>query len=237
MEKKYLPIGSICTLKGKNKKYMITGYYSIDFNGNLLIKDYSGCVYPEGYLLPNQIINFNHSDIQKIDFMGYKNEQYDKFLGLLNRLNGDTTNNSLKNNKKGETILTSSSSYQKLLFDENGVVIVAEPVKEEKTDIKFDSNGVVISVNDKKTFDNPFHKDFTNENIKSQTEPSKWDIFDENISDKSLKNDVEKTNYNEKLSKIEFDENGTVISVGKEELENSAKYKFDENGTLISVDE
>ena len=37
MEQKYLPIGSVCTLKGKNKKVMITGYYSVEFNGNFKI--------------------------------------------------------------------------------------------------------------------------------------------------------------------------------------------------------
>ena len=89
MEQKYLPIGSVCTLKGKNKKVMITGYYSVEFNGNLRIKDYCGCVYPEGMLLPEHSCTFNHTDIETIDFIGFKNDEQKTFQGLLNRLTGN----------------------------------------------------------------------------------------------------------------------------------------------------
>ena len=41
MNEKYLPIGTICTLKGKNKKVMIVGVYGVEFNGNLKINDYT----------------------------------------------------------------------------------------------------------------------------------------------------------------------------------------------------
>ena len=49
-------------------------------------------------------------------------------------------------------VLASSKSYSKLLFDENGVVMIADPIEEEpKTlknnlkNIKFDENGILVS--------------------------------------------------------------------------------------------
>ncbi len=237
MEEKYLPIGTICTLKGKNKKYMITGYYSVEFNGNLKINDYVGCVYPEGMLLPNQTLTFNHTDIENIDFMGFKNEEETKFMSILNRLTG---NISKSEKNKNTPFLTSNSSYSKLLFDENGVVRIAEPVNEEKSNnldnIKFDENGTVISVENNYVMDNPFHKEYK-ENIENSTNNTsnifKNIEFDENgtvvsVEESNSENDL-------KLNEIKFDENGTVISVGRKELEQSNDYEFDENGTVIAV--
>ena len=87
MESKYLPIGSVCTIKGKSRKVMITGYYSIKFNGNLRINDYKGCIYPEGLLISDQTCSFNHSDIEKVDFVGYKNEDQEIFQKKKKQLN------------------------------------------------------------------------------------------------------------------------------------------------------
>ena len=137
MEQKYLPIGSVCTLKGKNKKVMITGYYSVSFSGNLKINDYMGCAYPEGMLLPEFVCSFNHTDIESVDFLGFKNEEQEIFKGLLNRLTGNTDENATSElHKENDIFLTSNSSYSKLLFDENGVVMIADPVVEQPKEIK-----------------------------------------------------------------------------------------------------
>ena len=253
MEQKYLPIGSVCTLKGKNKKIMITGYYSVEFNGNLRIKDYCGCVYPEGMLLPEQNCIFNHSDIESIDFVGYKNETFQTFKNLLNRLTGEETTQveqAAQFHKENDMFLTSNSTYSKLLFDENGVVMIADRVIEEKNsdenkkwkDIQFNEDGTVIKAEKREEVKNPFYKDFSLENKEEneKTEDNNWNIFnkiefDENgvVVDTQVKEQEKST-----LNKIEFDENGIVISVNGQTLveENNdyTQYKFDENGVLVA---
>ena len=252
MEQKYLPIGSICTLKGKNKKVMITGYYSVEFNGNLKIKDYSGCVYPEGMLLPEQNCIFNHSDIEKIDYLGFKNDEYQIFKNLLDRLTGNDISEEEKASqfhKENDMFLTSNNTYSKLLFDENGVVMIADPVEEPKKEIKkttwnnvkFDENGTVVSVGVEEV-ENHFYKRFEDVKVPKEKNSSEWNIFNKIEFDENgtVISDRENKEENSNLNKIEFDENGTVIAVNGDTLKensNLSKYKFDENGTLISVEE
>ena len=84
MVEKYLPIGSIVKLKSSNNEIMIIGYYSVEYNDKVEIYDYMGCVYPEGLLLKNNLISFNHVDIESCLFKGYVDEKYtimqNKFL-------------------------------------------------------------------------------------------------------------------------------------------------------------
>lgn len=236
-QEKYLPIGSVCTLKGKNKKVMITGYYSVEFKGNLTIKDYVGCAYPEGLLLPELTCNFNHDDIENIDFIGYINEEQEKFKGLLNRLTGNVSEEEKAKefHKNNDMFLTSNASYSKLLFDENGVVMIAETakpeVKENKTlEYTFDENGVVISVNNYDNVSNPFK--YNSENSPKVVQQNDWSI----LNDKKIDNSNELENRKTiELNKIEFDENGVVISVGSSESNNNKTYEFDENGVVVSV--
>lgn len=219
MEQKYLPIGSVCTLKGKNKKVMITGYYSVEFNGNLKINDYSGCVFPEGMLLPEQNCTFNHLDIERVDFLGFENSEYQTFKKLLDKLTGNDMNEEEKAgkfHKENDMFLTSNSTYSKLLFDENGVVMIADPVvkKEEvKTNYTFDSTGTVISVANNEDIKNPFFKEETETSKQNAGKTKKWNIF----------------------KNIEFDKDGTVVSVEKEkQISNASNYKFSDTGVLIA---
>lgn len=230
MNNKFLPIGTICTLKGKNKKIMIAGFYSVQFNGNLKINDYYGYVYPEGLLLPESICTFNHSDIESINFMGYENDDHKKLNQLLGGLTSNPVTNDNENYKKDDWVLASSQSYSKLLFDENGVVVLAEPVVSNKTDnvnnnIKFDENGIVVSV-EEKNVENPFYKDYN-----------------------SASNNSSNENDNSIFEKYKFDENGILIEEKVEEkndeiesshpinLSNATpQYKFDENGILVAIE-
>ena len=247
MENKYLPIGSVCTLKGKSRKVMITGYYSVKFNGNLKINDYKGCVYPEGLLISDQTISFNHTDIENIDFIGFKNEEQEKFMKLFDRLTGNISDEDKAKefHENNEMFLTSNSTYSKLLFDENGVVMIAESVPEQSklqskgvfSNIKFDENGTVISVEDNVNVKNPFYIEY-----KPNNEPEKkynsLNIFNNiEFDENGTVVSVDENKKDAMLSKIEFDENGTVISVSGDDLknkENYNQYKFDENGVLIS---
>ena len=76
MEEKYLPIGSIVKLKNNDNEIMIIGYYSVEYNDMVEIYDYLGCLYPEGLLLKNDFISFNHEDIVNCLFKGFENEKF-----------------------------------------------------------------------------------------------------------------------------------------------------------------
>ena len=86
MEEKYLPIGSIVKLKNNDNEIMIVGYYSVEYNDMVEIYDYLGCLYPEGLLLKNDFISFNHEDIVNCLFKGFENE---KFVAMKKKILND----------------------------------------------------------------------------------------------------------------------------------------------------
>lgn len=83
MREKYLPIGTVVLLKGGKKRAMITGFCSTSQEDQSKIYDYSGCVYPEGYLSSDQVCLFDHSQIEKIFFVGYEDEEEKSFKDKL----------------------------------------------------------------------------------------------------------------------------------------------------------
>lgn len=86
MRDKYLPIGTVVLLKGGRKRAMITGFCSVAQENQEKIYDYSGCVYPEGYLSSNQVCLFDHDQIDKIFFVGYEDEEEKVFKEKLNQI-------------------------------------------------------------------------------------------------------------------------------------------------------
>ena len=86
MKEKFLPIGTVVLLKGGKKRAMITGFCSIAQENQEKIYDYSGCVYPEGYLSSNQVCLFDHNQIEKIFFLGYEDEEEKMFKDKLNKI-------------------------------------------------------------------------------------------------------------------------------------------------------
>ena len=86
MREKYLPIGTVVLLKGGKKRAMITGFCSVAQENKEKIYDYSGCVYPEGYLSSNQVCLFDHDQIDKVFFLGYEDEEEQIFKEKLNRI-------------------------------------------------------------------------------------------------------------------------------------------------------
>ena len=86
MREKYLPIGTVVLLKGGKKRAMITGFCSVAQENQEKIYDYSGCVYPEGYLSSNQVCLFDHDQIDKIFFLGYEDEEEKSFKERLNTI-------------------------------------------------------------------------------------------------------------------------------------------------------
>lgn len=114
MREKYLPIGTVVLLKGGRKRAMITGFCSVAQENQEKIFDYSGCVYPEGYLSSNQVCLFDHDQIEKIFFLGFEDDEEKAFKDKLNKIvsliendNGNTnvdSNGESANNESVEKI-------------------------------------------------------------------------------------------------------------------------------------
>lgn len=219
MEEKYLPIGSVVNVKGLNKKMMIIGYYSLEYQNSVKIYDYVGCNYPEGMLLKNNLFSFNHSDIVSCDFVGYKDATY---ATLNNNLN-----NQLQSDSKN---MEQPKNFLNLKFDENGVVVYEEmsPVKKAPEIVK---KAAVI---------NPFDLKNATVEVKSEAPVMKDAFkFDENgvvIEDNTVKANKKDIESNFRYT---FDENGFVTGetrigeVKNDKKTDEVQYLFDENGFVI----
>ncbi len=80
MEEK-LPIGTIVTLKDNEQLLMIIGYNVYERgNENKKYYEYASCIYPVGIYDLDSAVAFDHNDIGKIIYIGYKFERYDEFV-------------------------------------------------------------------------------------------------------------------------------------------------------------
>lgn len=95
--KKFLPIGTIVLLKGGSKRLMITGFCSVPNEDKTKFFDYTGCLYPEGIINSKEIALFNHVQIDKVYFVGYRDEEEKLFKEKLNNLISKMQNNKLNN--------------------------------------------------------------------------------------------------------------------------------------------
>lgn len=205
MKERFLPIGTICSLRGINKKIMISGYFGISYRGKLKMYDYTGVEYPEGLLLQNRTYSFNHTDIEKIEFVGFESEEY------------TILNNNLLNNNVSTEPVEKTNLMSNFKFDENGVVIFdgsvkVEEVVETKKNTSNPFNQIYMKqeprVEDKKGF-GQFKFDENGVVIAEETESFGGFKFDENgvvIMDNTIESKIEDN------SQFKFDENGVVIS-------------------------
>lgn len=76
---KYLPIGSVVLLKGGQKRMMIVGFCAIGDDNQEKIYDYSGVLYPEGFISSNQAFLFDHEQIDKVYILGYSDDEEKSF--------------------------------------------------------------------------------------------------------------------------------------------------------------
>lgn len=75
-----LPIGSVVFLTGSEKRVMIIGVLQIqEKDGEKVLWDYSGVLYPEGYFGPDKTFLFNSEQIEKIYSLGYQDEEQFEF--------------------------------------------------------------------------------------------------------------------------------------------------------------
>ena len=70
-----LPIGSVVLLKNSSKKLMIMGFAQVAADNPEKVYDYVGCVFPEGFLGPEQTFLFDSHQIEKIYAVGYQDEE------------------------------------------------------------------------------------------------------------------------------------------------------------------
>lgn len=75
-EDEILPLGSIITFEGSNKKLMIIGRVeSLEGGDSNKIYDYAACIYPEGNISSDTNYLFNGDTIEKVYFRGYEDNQ------------------------------------------------------------------------------------------------------------------------------------------------------------------
>lgn len=80
MTNELLPLGSIIYLEEATTKLMIVGRGPIfESDGENVYSDYVGIIYPEG-INPDDAIFFNHENIEKVVFEGYKDEEEERFM-------------------------------------------------------------------------------------------------------------------------------------------------------------
>lgn len=72
MFERTLPIGSVVSLYGAEKRLMVLGYLKYLKGDEERVYDYCGCVFPEGYLDSNTTAVFDHADIEHIYALGYQ---------------------------------------------------------------------------------------------------------------------------------------------------------------------
>ncbi len=86
---KFLPIGSVVTLKGAEKRIMIIGFCAISNDQPNITFDYSACLYPEGLLSSEETYLFNHKEIENVDFIGFKTDEETEFKKSLEEVIND----------------------------------------------------------------------------------------------------------------------------------------------------
>lgn len=77
---KYIPLGSVVRLKDANASVMVTGYAAVDEEEKNKVYDYAGCQYPEGVIDQDELLLFDHNQIDQIIYIGYESEEYKKYI-------------------------------------------------------------------------------------------------------------------------------------------------------------
>lgn len=85
-----LPVGSVVLLKNSTKRVMIIGVcQAARTESGQVVYDYSGCLYPEGYLGADKNFLFNHDQIDKLYFIGYQDDEQLNFKEKADKLIND----------------------------------------------------------------------------------------------------------------------------------------------------
>ena len=79
---KYLPIGSVCSIKDFNMDVMIVGYC---FKKGNIKYDYIGVTHPAGLITEKNFVGFDIENIEKVLFKGYETEKSNSFIENLEK--------------------------------------------------------------------------------------------------------------------------------------------------------
>ena len=82
----FLPIGTVVMLKGGSKRVMITGFGAVSESTGDKLWDYSGCMYPEGFLSSDENCLFDHAQIEQVYHVGLIDEEETEFKKQLNEI-------------------------------------------------------------------------------------------------------------------------------------------------------
>ena len=198
MEEKYLPIGSIVKLKNNDNEIMIAGYYSVEYNDMVEIYDYLGCLYPEGLLLKNDFISFNHDDIANCVFKGFENE---KFVAMKKKILNDGIEEISEENSSLDIKKNSDDILEIVEDSPNNNVSIFDTIETESLD-----DDIVAKTNAEvnKLFDNNTNFFSTEEDVKNSNEDETIEPL-QMISEEPKKEEFTMPHYR-------FDENGIIIS-------------------------
>ena len=98
-----LSIGSVVKLKNAEKLAMIIGFSMVDDRKEKVeIFDYVGCVYPQGVFNIEYNLFFNNSDIEKVVFQGYSNQDDKNFKEAHQEIRNEIELHLQKNNEKSD---------------------------------------------------------------------------------------------------------------------------------------
>ena len=83
-----LPIGSVVRLKDGKKNVMVIGLMQSKHTEGkgLVLYDYLGVPYPEGYMGKAAGVLFYHNDIQETVFMGYAGKEREAFVAAVQKI-------------------------------------------------------------------------------------------------------------------------------------------------------
>ena len=83
--KSFLPIGSVVLLKDSSKRVMIVGLKQHQVDSDK-VWDYSGCLFPEGVVDPEQLYLFDRDQIARLYFIGLQDSESLSFLRRISEL-------------------------------------------------------------------------------------------------------------------------------------------------------
>ncbi len=74
MYERLFPPGTVVLVRGASRRVMITGRLQVR-EGSTRIYDYSACLFPEGLMRPDELLFFDHDDIEHLFFVGLQDEE------------------------------------------------------------------------------------------------------------------------------------------------------------------
>jgi hypothetical protein len=120
---KYLPLGSICLLKGGKRYIVVIGYLGMGSEEKNTVYDYIGAVYPLGVITSDISFMFDHDQIEKVIFKGFEDEEGKEFNEKLNSLSKDDVLAQLQKTVEAQ------SPIKETTFTSNPTVSAQSPVQ------------------------------------------------------------------------------------------------------------